>query len=65
MSKTLLDLHEIHNCLIRLKSIAECIESEGDSFMTEDVIQDMNSTLDYLKTEFRKVSQGKTHEELH
>lgn len=62
MNDTKLNLHKIHNYLLRLKSITDCIESDGEGFVTEEVGQDIEEALDYLATEFRKVSQEMANE---
>jgi hypothetical protein len=56
------DLHKIENYLIRLGAIAECIEMNGDDFITDEVRKDVNIALDFIKTEFEKTGQGITHE---
>lgn len=62
MSHSVLDLHKIENYLIRLGAIAECIEMNGDDFITDEVRKDVNIALDFIKTEFGKTSQGNLNE---
>ncbi len=62
MSHSTLDLHKIENFLIRLGAIAECIETNGDDFITDEVRKDVNVALDFIKTEFGKTAQRNTHE---
>lgn len=62
MSNSALDLHKIENYLIRLGAIAECVEVNGDDFLTDEVRRDVNIALDFIKTEFGKMAQGKTNE---
>lgn len=63
MSNTTLDLHKIENYLIRLGAITECIEMNGDEFITEEVHKDVNAALDFIKSEFEKRSQRNKHEQ--
>ncbi len=62
MSNTILNLHKVENYLIRLGAITECVEMNGDEFITEEVHKDVNSALDFIKTEFEKISQRKNRE---
>ena len=62
MSNTILNLHKVENYLIRLGAITECVEMNGDEFMTEEVHKDVNAALDFIKTEFEKISQRKNRE---
>jgi hypothetical protein len=62
LSNTNIDLHKIENYLIRLGAIAECIEMNGEGFITDEVRKDVNVALDFIKTEFGKKAQGNTHE---
>jgi len=62
LSNTILNLHKVENYLIRLGAITECVEMNGDEFMTEEVHKDVNAALDFIKTEFEKISQRKNRE---
>jgi hypothetical protein len=63
LSDSTLDLHKIENYLLRLGAIAECIEMNGDNFITDEVRKDVNIALDFIKTEFGKTGLGNTHEQ--
>lgn len=62
MSKSTLNTHKIENFLIRLNSIMECIETQGDEFVTEEVKRDAIEAVDFIKNEFLKASQEKSYE---
>ena len=34
----------------------------GDDFITDEVLKDVNIALDFIKTEFGKTTQGNAHE---
>lgn len=55
MSKTSIDKHKLHNNLTRLRSILECIEKDGDEFVTQEVSNDISEAIDLINSEFEKV----------
>lgn len=63
MINSRLDLHKIENCLIRIGAIAECVEMNGEGFITDEVRKDVNAALDFIKSEFGKTVIGNTHEQ--
>lgn len=57
MSATTLNKHKMHNYLTRLRSILDCIENEGDEFVNKEVSSDIIEALEFLDSEFRKVTE--------
>ncbi len=57
-----MDNHKVHNCLTRLRSILECIEQEGEAFVTVEVSSDIDDAIETIKSEFSKVSGGNCNE---
>lgn len=64
MKTSNLDKHNVQNCLLRLRSILECIEMEGESFVTEKVSTDVDEALETIRKEFLKISKGKPNDNI-
>lgn len=57
MKKVILDTHKIHNVLTRLRSIVECVEQEGEGFITSEVTKDIEESIAIIDLEFKKIAK--------
>lgn len=55
MKKAIVDTHKIHNVLTRLRSIVECVEQEGEGFVTAQVTRDIEESIAIINFEFKKI----------
>lgn len=50
--------HKASNLINRLRSIVDCIESEGDQFLDDQVYNDVVLALENIKKEFQLMREG-------
>ena len=53
------DSHKVNNLLLRLRSIVECISSQGDKFLDDDVFNDAVTALENIKKELNTIRKAK------